>query len=87
MPDSEIISIAILGKEGYEFVWAPDRTYPTTGRRLVTVKFKRNNMITLPTKEGCSYDNLNLNRVQPNSPVSLVLEQRDSTLHEIGNQS
>ena len=36
-PDAEILSIAIVGAPGYKFVWAPDRTYPTTGRRLVTV--------------------------------------------------
>ncbi len=36
-PDAEILETAITGAPGYKFIWAPDRTYPLTGRRLVTV--------------------------------------------------
>jgi len=36
-PDAEILEIAIAGAPGYEFIWAPDKTYPLTGRRLITV--------------------------------------------------
>ena len=38
-PDNEILDIAINGADGYIFVWAPDRAYPVTGRRLVTVLY------------------------------------------------
>ena len=35
--DTEILQTAIEGKEGYKFIWAPDKRYPDHGRRLVTV--------------------------------------------------
>ena len=35
--DTEILSTAINGKDGYQFIWAPDKRYPDFGRRLVTV--------------------------------------------------
>jgi len=35
--DTEILQTAINGKEGYKFIWAPDKRYPDFGRRLVTV--------------------------------------------------
>jgi len=41
MKDNEMILKAILGHEDYTFVWAPDQKYPVTGRRLVTVLYKK----------------------------------------------
>jgi hypothetical protein len=55
MPDSDILSTAIKGKEGYTFVWAPDRSYPTTGRRLITVLINTQSMLELPAKEEACY--------------------------------
>jgi len=45
--DQEILDIAIKGYDGYKFVWAPDKTYPITGRRLVTVLLDKHQMLTL----------------------------------------
>lgn len=39
--DSEILKIAVNGLPGYNFIWAPDKRYPTSGRRLVTVLFNQ----------------------------------------------
>lgn len=47
LPDSEILTTAVHGKEGYQFVWMPDKTYPTTGRRLVTVYVDPDFMMSL----------------------------------------
>jgi len=43
--DTVMLITAIQGKEGYTFIWAPDRVYPTQGRRLVTVLIKKDEVI------------------------------------------
>lgn len=37
--DSSMISTAVNGKVGFLFRWVPDKKYPTTARRLVTVLY------------------------------------------------
>lgn len=46
--DTEILNTAIEGKEGYKFIWAPDKRYPDHGRRLVTV------LINHSTEPNCA---------------------------------
>ena len=67
-PDNEILDIAINGADGYLFVWAPDRKYPVTGRRLVTVLFKYKHVA-----KGEQYVDLIADRLQSNNSSGVVL--------------
>lgn len=49
--DREIIETAVEGLNGYQFVWAPDKNEPNTGRRLVTVLIDKKAMRPLNKKE------------------------------------